>query len=76
MDWKNISSWFHLFPQNDLSKGTEILKQLQELKQSLTALDLKDHDQRLSIKLIELPISTIKIGCLLAKRATAPKSFY
>lgn len=76
VDWKNISSWFHLFPQNDQSKGTEILKQLQELRLSLNSLDLQSHDPHLSIKLIELPIATVENWLSLAKSSTAPKSFF
>lgn len=76
VDWKNISSWFHLFPQNDHSKGAEILKQLQELKKNLISLDLKSHDPSLSIKLTELPRATVENWLSLAKSSTAPKSFF
>lgn len=76
MDWKNISSWFHLFTPNDQSKGIEILTQLKELKQSLISLDLQNHDPHLSIKLIELPLSTVKKWLSLAKSVSAPKSFF
>jgi DNA polymerase III delta prime subunit len=76
VDWRNISSWFHLFTENNQSNGTEILKQLQELKQSLISLDLQSHDPLLSIKLIELPTATVENWLSLAKSSTAPKSFF
>ncbi|MFI5344045.1 MAG: DUF4011 domain-containing protein, partial [Chlamydiales bacterium] len=76
VDWKNISSWFHLFTPNDQSKGMEILTQLEEIKQSLISLDVQNHDPHLSIKLIELPISTVAKWLSLAKSASAPKSFF
>ena len=76
VDWKNISSWFYLFTPNDQSKGMEILKQLEALKQSLISLDLQNHDPHLSIKLIELPISTVEKWLSLAKSVSTPKSFF
>ena len=57
-------------------RESEILKQLEELKQSLISLDLQNHDPQLSVKLIELPISTVEKWLSLAKSASAPRSFF
>ena len=75
VDWKNIASWFQLFPQNGQAKGTDLVQRLEELKVSLNALNLKDHDSRLSAHLIQLPISTIRKWLSWTKRATTPASF-
>ncbi len=75
VDWKNIASWFQLFPQNGQSKGTDLIQRLEELKASFNALNLKDHDSGLSANLIQLPISTIKKWLSWTKSATTPASF-
>lgn len=76
VDWKNISSWFQLFPQSGLSKGNDFIQRLEELKAFLNALSLKDHDPALSIHLIHLPVSTLKKWLSWAKSASAPVSFF
>ena len=65
-----------MFTPNDQSKGMEILTQFEKLKQSLLSLNLQNHDPHLSIKLIELPISTVEKWLSLAKSVSAPKSFF
>lgn len=76
VDWQNIALWFHLFAPSDQSKGSEVTKQLEELKLVLSYLDLKDHDPQLSVKVIERPLSTVGKWLSLAKSATAPRSFF
>ncbi|MBA2656821.1 MAG: protein kinase [Tatlockia sp.] len=76
VDWKKMSSWFHLFTLNGQSKVIEILTQLQVIQQTLRSLDLNNYDSRLSGKLIDLPKSMLTKWLHLAKRATAPKSFF
>jgi len=71
VDWKNISSWFQLFSPIEQLKGSEIIKYLEELKKRLCILDLNKHDQKLSSKLIDIPLSTIEEWLFLAKKATA-----
>ena len=70
LDWRNISSWFQLFPQNGQSEGYGLIQRLEELKASLHALNLKDHDPRLSAHMIQMPVSIIKKLFTWAKSAT------
>ena len=76
VNWENISFWFHLFSPSSQSKGSESIKQLEDIKSSLNLLDFEKHDYQLSEKLIELSISKVKKWKALAKNATPSASFF
>ena len=70
VDWKNISSWFCLFSLNDQSKGSEIIKKLEEQKRLLSSIEFKNHDQTLSSHLVDISTLILEKRLSLAQKIT------
>ncbi|MCW8444196.1 AAA domain-containing protein [Fluoribacter gormanii] len=67
-DWNNIGNWFHMFSRDSYtSKGSQSIKKLEELNNSLSSFDSNCQDVKMSNQLMAISEAKLKRWCILAK---------
>lgn len=73
-DWNNIANWFHMFSRDSYtSAGSQSIKKLEELNNSLGSLDSRCQDAKLSNQLMTISESKLKKWYVSAKSVSLLK---